>query len=127
MFPLLMFVMLFWANHICGNVKFFMSLDPVLSILLWGGLALQDTRGSSDYRSTKKVSKDNLSYCKIHPLHNMFKGCIEGHYNHCSLNTFYPAKEDYQRERRYCFFTYNGAYIIPCQSHRKQVGGTYSI
>jgi hypothetical protein len=36
MFPLLMSVMLFWANHICGNVMLFMSLDPVVSLLLWG-------------------------------------------------------------------------------------------
>ena len=31
-----------------------------------------------------------------------------------------------RRERRYCFFTYNGSYTIPCQSQRHQVGGTYS-
>jgi hypothetical protein len=38
------------------------------------------------------VSQGNLSYSKIHPLHSLFKGCTEDHYNHCSLNTFYPAK-----------------------------------
>jgi hypothetical protein len=80
MFPLLMSVMLFWANHICGNIMLFMSLDPVVSLLLWGS-ALQDTIGSFEYCSTKTVPQGNLSYCKIHPLHSLFKGCTEGHYN----------------------------------------------
>jgi hypothetical protein len=72
------------------------------------------------------MSQGNLSYCKIHPLHSLFKGCIGGHYNHYILNTFYPAEEDRKRERRYCFFTYNGAYTMPRQAQRKQVGGTNS-
>jgi len=38
----------------------------------------------------KKVSQGNLSYCKTHPLHSLFKGCTKEHYNHCSLNPFYP-------------------------------------
>jgi hypothetical protein len=125
MFPLLMFVMLFWANHICGNVMFFMNLDHVVSLLLWGS-TLQDTRGSSNYCSTKKMSQGNLSYCKIHPLHNLFKGCTKGHYNHYNLNTFYLAEADCRRENIYCSFTYNGAYTMPRQAQRQQVGGTYS-
>jgi hypothetical protein len=39
---------------------------------------------------------------------------------------FYPTKEkkaDCIRERRYCFFTYDGAYKIACQSHGLKVGG----
>jgi hypothetical protein len=72
------------------------------------------------------MSQGNLSYYKIHPLHSLFKGCTEDHHNHCSLNTFYPEKIDYQRERRYFFFTYNGAYTRPCQTQRQQIGGTYS-
>jgi hypothetical protein len=56
----------------------------------------------------------------------MFKGCIEGQYNHYILNTFYLAEGDCKRERRYCFFTYNGAYTMPCQAQRQQVGGTDS-
>jgi hypothetical protein len=93
------------------------------SVIITLGLALWDTKGSSDYFSTKTMSQVNLSYCKIHPLHNMFKECIEGHYNHCSLNTFYLAEADCRRERRYCFFTYDGSYTMPHQSQRQQVGG----
>jgi hypothetical protein len=36
MFPHWMSVMFFWANHICGSAMLFMSLDPVVSLLLWG-------------------------------------------------------------------------------------------
>ena len=32
--------------------------------------ALLDTRGSSDYCSTKRVLQGNLSYYKMHPLHS---------------------------------------------------------
>jgi hypothetical protein len=56
----------------------------------------------------------------------MFKGCTKGHYNHYSLNTFYPTEADCRRERRYCFFTYDGAYTMPHQAQRQQVGGTDS-
>jgi hypothetical protein len=38
------------------------------------------------------MPQGNLSYCKIHPLHILFKGCTKYHYNHYSLNTFYPPK-----------------------------------
>jgi hypothetical protein len=36
MFPHWMSVMFFWASHICGSTMLFMSLDPVVSLLLWG-------------------------------------------------------------------------------------------
>jgi hypothetical protein len=36
MFPHWMSVMFSWANHICGSTMLFMSLDPVVSLLLWG-------------------------------------------------------------------------------------------
>jgi hypothetical protein len=36
MFPHWMFVMFSWASHICGNAMLSMSLDPVVSLLLWG-------------------------------------------------------------------------------------------
>jgi len=42
-----------------------MSLDPVESLLLWGGSTLQDTKGSSDYYIDKTMSQINLSYCKV--------------------------------------------------------------
>jgi hypothetical protein len=125
MFLLLMSVMLFWDNHICGNVMLFMNLDLIVSLLFWGS-NLQDTRGSFDYCSTKTVSKGNVSYCKIHPLHSLFKGCTKGQYNHCIINTFYPVEADCRKESIYCSFTYNGAYTIPCQVQRQHVGGTYS-
>jgi hypothetical protein len=51
MFPHWMSVMFFWANHICGSTMLFMSLDPVVSLLLWGS-SLQNTRGSSNYCPT---------------------------------------------------------------------------
>jgi hypothetical protein len=35
-FPHWMSVMFCWANHICGSAMLFMSLDPVVSLLLWG-------------------------------------------------------------------------------------------
>ena len=63
----------------------------------------------------------NVSYFKMHPLHSMFQGYIKGHYNHCSLNTFYPVEANCRRERRYCFFTYNGSYTMPRQAQRQQV------
>jgi hypothetical protein len=50
----------------------FMSLDPVVSLLLWGS-TLQDTKGSSDYCTRKTVSQSDLSYHKVQPLHNLFK------------------------------------------------------
>jgi hypothetical protein len=34
MLPRWMFVMFFWASHICGSPMLFMSLDPVMSLLL---------------------------------------------------------------------------------------------
>jgi hypothetical protein len=36
MFPHWMSVMFSWANHICGSAMLSMSLDPVVSLLLWG-------------------------------------------------------------------------------------------
>jgi hypothetical protein len=36
MFPHLKYVMLFQDNHICGNITLFMSLGPIVSLLLWG-------------------------------------------------------------------------------------------
>jgi hypothetical protein len=69
------------------------------------------------------VSQGNLSYNKIHPLHNLFKGCTEGH---CGLKTFCISKEDCIREIRYFFFTYDDSYTIPHQAQRQLVGGTNS-
>jgi hypothetical protein len=37
MLPHWMSVMFSWAIHICGSAMLFMSLDPVVSLLLWGG------------------------------------------------------------------------------------------
>jgi hypothetical protein len=97
---------------------------PCSVIITLGGQFYRIPKVVPDYCSTKTTPQGNLSYCKIHPLHSLFKGCIEDHYNHCSLNTFYPTKIDCRRERRYCFFTYNGAYTMPHQTQRQQVGGT---
>ena len=36
MLPHWMSVMFSWASHICGNSMLSMSLDPVVSLLLWG-------------------------------------------------------------------------------------------
>jgi len=36
MFPHWMSVMFSWVSHICGNAMLSMSLDPVVSLLLWG-------------------------------------------------------------------------------------------
>jgi hypothetical protein len=36
MFPHWMSVMFSWASDICGNTMLSMSLDPVVSLLLWG-------------------------------------------------------------------------------------------
>jgi hypothetical protein len=36
MLPHWMSVMFSWASHICGNAMLSMSLDPVVSLLLWG-------------------------------------------------------------------------------------------
>jgi hypothetical protein len=37
MLPHWMSVMFSWVSHICGNAMLSMSLDPVVSLLLWGG------------------------------------------------------------------------------------------
>jgi hypothetical protein len=37
MFPLWMYVMFYWANHICENAMLFMSLDPTMSFFSLGG------------------------------------------------------------------------------------------
>jgi hypothetical protein len=40
MLPHWMSVMFSWANHICGNAMLSMSLDPVVSLLLWGVISI---------------------------------------------------------------------------------------
>jgi hypothetical protein len=72
MLPHWMSVMFSWANHICESAMLFMSLDPTVSLFLWGS-SLQNTRGSFDYCSTKKVLQGSISYYKIQLLHNLFK------------------------------------------------------
>jgi hypothetical protein len=52
-FPHCKSVMFCYTNHICGSVMLFMSLDPIVSLLLWGS-SLQDTIGSSTIVPTKK-------------------------------------------------------------------------
>ena len=44
MFPRQTSVMLFWANHICESTMLFMSLDPVVSLLLWGVISIEYQR-----------------------------------------------------------------------------------
>jgi hypothetical protein len=44
MFPHWMSVMFSWANHICGSVMLFMSLDPVVSLFLWGVISIEYQR-----------------------------------------------------------------------------------
>jgi hypothetical protein len=44
MFPHWMSVMFSWANHICGDAMLFMSLDPVVSLLLWGVISIEYQR-----------------------------------------------------------------------------------
>jgi hypothetical protein len=44
MFPHWMSVMFSWANHICGSAMLFMSLDPVVSLLLWGVISTEYQR-----------------------------------------------------------------------------------
>jgi hypothetical protein len=44
MFPHWMSVMFSWANHICGDAMLFMSLDPVVSLLLWGVISTEYQR-----------------------------------------------------------------------------------
>jgi hypothetical protein len=41
MFPHWMSVMFSWANHICGSTMLFMSLDPVVSLFLWGVISTE--------------------------------------------------------------------------------------
>jgi hypothetical protein len=95
---------------------------PRSIIITVGGELYRIPRGSSEYFSTKRISQGNLSYSKIHPLHSLFKGCTKYHYNHCNINTIYPAKTDFRRDRRYCFFTYNGSYTMPHPTQIQQVG-----
>jgi len=35
MFPHWMSVMFYWANHICGDAVLFMSVNPIVSLLIW--------------------------------------------------------------------------------------------
>jgi hypothetical protein len=44
MFPHWMSVMFSWANHICGSAMLFMSLDPTVSLLLWGVISIEYQR-----------------------------------------------------------------------------------
>jgi hypothetical protein len=44
MLPQWMSVMFSWANHICGSTMLFMSLDPVVSLLLWGVISTEYQR-----------------------------------------------------------------------------------
>jgi hypothetical protein len=44
MFPHWMSVMLSWANHICGSALLFMSLDPAVSLFLWGFMSKEYQR-----------------------------------------------------------------------------------
>jgi hypothetical protein len=41
MFPHWMSVMFSWANHICGSAMLFMSLDPIVSLFLWGFISTE--------------------------------------------------------------------------------------
>ena len=40
MLPHWMSVMFSWASHICGSTMLFTSLDPVVSLLLWGVISI---------------------------------------------------------------------------------------
>jgi hypothetical protein len=44
MFPHWMSVMFSWANHICGSAMLFMSLDPIVSLFLWGVISTEYQR-----------------------------------------------------------------------------------
>jgi hypothetical protein len=44
MFPHWMSVMFSWASHICGSTMLSMSLDPVVSLLLWGVISTEYQR-----------------------------------------------------------------------------------
>jgi hypothetical protein len=44
MLPHSMSVMFSWANHICGDAMLFMSLDLVVSLLLWGVISTEYQR-----------------------------------------------------------------------------------
>jgi len=44
MLPHWMSVMFSWTNHICGDAMLFMSLDPIVSFLLWGVISKEYKR-----------------------------------------------------------------------------------
>jgi hypothetical protein len=44
MFSHWMSVMFSWANHICGSATLFMSLDPAVSLFLWGVISTKYQR-----------------------------------------------------------------------------------
>jgi hypothetical protein len=44
MLPHWMSVMFSWANHICGSAMLFMSLDPAVSLFLWGVISTEYQR-----------------------------------------------------------------------------------
>jgi hypothetical protein len=44
MFPHWMSMMFSWANHICGSAMLFMSLDPAVSLFLWGVISTKYQR-----------------------------------------------------------------------------------
>jgi hypothetical protein len=54
MFPHWMFVMFSWANHICGSVMLFMSLDPAVSLFLLGVISTE-YQGGHLYRIPEVV------------------------------------------------------------------------
>jgi hypothetical protein len=58
MFPHWMSVMFFWEIHICGNTMLFMSLDPTVSLFLWGVISKELLY----HRSPSKIQKTKYIY-----------------------------------------------------------------
>ena len=49
-----------WANHICGDAMLFMSLDPVVSLLLWGIISTEYKRQFRLLFHLKSVARQYL-------------------------------------------------------------------
>ena len=60
MLPHQMSVMFSWANHICGDAMLFMSLDPVVSFLLWRVISTEYHRQFQLLFHLKSVARQYL-------------------------------------------------------------------
>ena len=95
MLPHWMSMMFSWANHICGETMLFMSLDPVVSLFLWGGHLYIIPKVVSTIVPPKKCHKVVFHTTKF----SVFTICSKGEHNDTATTIVSPQAPSIQQKK----------------------------